>query len=308
MIGAGNKSERLLDLYDRFNRGAVLTKSELASTYGVTEKTIQRDINELRAYLAESGRFSGSAGIQYDKKQKGYVLVHASYEHLSNQETLAIAKVLLESRAFEPAEMKDMLDKLIVGSSPESRETVEGMIRNEAFCYVPLQHGKKLLPVLWALSTLIAKRKVITFVYTRQDGVKKIREVKPVAILFSEFYFYLLGFPTDENHPYPYTFRVDRMEKVKTTGAIFRIPYSERFSDGEFRKRIQFMYGGPLHTVKFLYKGPSIEAVLDRLPTAKVLEKHDGVYTLKAEAYGKGINMWLASQGDMVEVLSTATE
>ena len=63
------------------------------------------------------------------------------------------------------------------------------------------------------------------------------------------------------------------------------------------------MYGGKLQKVRFKYKGTSVEAVLDRLPTAKILEEKDGIYTISAEVFGKGIDMWLRSQGDMVEVI-----
>jgi len=45
------------------------------------------------------------------------------------------------------------------------------------------------------------------------------------------------------------------------------------------------------------------EAVLDRLPTAKVLSEDNGVYVVSAEVFGKGIDMWLRSQGDCVEVM-----
>ena len=78
------------------------------------------------------------------------------------------------------------------------------------------------------------------------------------------------------------------------------MPYRDRFEEGEFRKRIQFMYGGKLQTVKFVYTGPSIESVLDRLPTAEILEERDGAYTVQAEVFGKGIEMWLRSQGDLI--------
>lgn len=60
------------------------------------------------------------------------------------------------------------------------------------------------------------------------------------------------------------------------------------------------MYGGKLQKVKFKYRGENVEAILDRLPTAKILEEEDGVYTLSAEVFGKGIDMWLRSQGDSV--------
>ena len=57
--------------------------------------------------------------------------------------------------------------------------------------------------------------------------------------------------------------------------------------------------------MKFRYKGLSVESVLDRLPTAKILShsKKDG-YTVSAEVYGDGIDMWLRSQGDNIEILA----
>ncbi len=81
----------------------------------------------------------------------------------------------------------------------------------------------------------------------------------------------------------------------------FSVPYAQRFSEGEFRKRVQFMYGGKLQTVRFTYRGPSVEAVLDWLPTAEIVGERDGAYEIKAEVFGKGIDMWLRSQGDYIK-------
>ena len=81
------------------------------------------------------------------------------------------------------------------------------------------------------------------------------------------------------------------------------MPYKDRFDDGEFRKRVQFMYSGELQKVTFEYSGPSIESVLDRLPTAEILSEKDGVYTVRVEVYGNGIKMWLRSQGNMIELI-----
>ena len=52
------------------------------------------------------------------------------------------------------------------------------------------------------------------------------------------------------------------------------------------------MYGGKLRKVKFKYSGLSIENVLDKLPTAKILNEKDGIYTIRAEVYGEGFKMW----------------
>ena len=69
------------------------------------------------------------------------------------------------------------------------------------------------------------------------------------------------------------------------------------------RKRIQFMYGGELQTIQFEYTGPSLESVLDRLPTAKVLQVTEKGWLIEAEVFGKGINMWMRSQGSYVRLL-----
>ncbi|SHI08989.1 hypothetical protein SAMN02745196_02786 [Clostridium collagenovorans DSM 3089] len=44
---------------------------------------------------------------------------------------------------------------------------------------------------------------------------------------------------------------VDRMKNIVCTEKKFRIPYVERFQEGEFRKRVQFMYTGELTNVRF---------------------------------------------------------
>ena len=47
------------------------------------------------------------------------------------------------------------------------------------------------------------------------------------------------------------------------------------------------MYGGRLQKSRFRYTGPSIEAVLDRLPTAEILSQDDSGWTISAEVFGK---------------------
>ena len=94
---------------------------------------------------------------------------------------------------------------------------------------------------------------------------------------------------------------VDRIRSFKVLDEHFHVPYRDRFEEGEFRKRVQFMYGGKLEHIKFRYTGPSIEAVLDRLPTAEVIEADGDGWIIRAEVFGKGIEMWLMSQGNYIE-------
>ncbi len=81
----------------------------------------------------------------------------------------------------------------------------------------------------------------------------------------------------------------------------FRVPYRNRFEEGEFRKRVQFMYGGKLERIRFQYVGPSVEAVLDRLPTARIITENASCWDIEAEVFGSGIDIWLRSQGNMIQ-------
>ena len=48
-----------------------------------------------------------------------------------------------------------------------------------------------------------------------------------------------------------------------------------------------------------------MQAVLDKLPTAKIIERMGGgKYLIEAEVYGDGIKMWLLSQGRWVKVVA----
>lgn len=299
----GDKGLRLLSIYERLNKGEILDKHTLAASFGVTAKTIQRDIDELRNYFADTHFTDGKAAIKYDKKRCGYLLVQKELDYLTNEEVLALCKILLESRAFEKIELKIILEKLVKQSSPTDRKIIEDLVRNEHFNYVPLKHGKKLLAPIWLLSQYINCQEIISFDYIRKDGLSAERVVKPVAIMFSEYYFYLIAFMADDSKDYPTVFRVDRISHIKSTHQRFSVPYKDRFDDGEFRKRVQFMFSGELRQIKFEYSGKSIESVLDRLPTAEIIKIIDDVYIIKAEVYGNGIDMWLRSQGDCVKIL-----
>lgn len=65
------------------------------------------------------------------------------------------------------------------------------------------------------------------------------------------------------------------------------------------------MWPGKLRTIRFEFSGPSVQAVLDKLPTAKIIERLGGNrFLIEAEVYGDGIKMWLLSQGTWVKVIS----
>lgn len=63
------------------------------------------------------------------------------------------------------------------------------------------------------------------------------------------------------------------------------------------------MYPGKLMNLQLKYYGNNPEPILDRLPTAKIVNQKAGETVIEAEVYGKGIVMWLLSQGSNIEVI-----
>lgn len=233
---------------------------------------------------------------------------------MTNSEILAVSKILLESRAFTKKEMSQVLDKLIAGCVPaKNMKLVSDLLANEKFHYVEVSHPAGLQEKLWDIGEDIQLRHLMKISYTRQGGKSTpvTRIVEPVAILFSEYYFYLNAYivvlQNDRRYihkyDYPAIFRIDRIDAYELMEERFTLPYANRFQEGEFRKRVQFMYAGSLERIRFRYTGKSVDAILDRLPTAKILSQDERSFVIEAEVFGKGIVMWLLSQGERVEVL-----
>ena len=307
-----DKAERILSIYSRLKQGRVIYKEQESMAFAVTPRTIQRDIADIQCFLQNRSSETGEIEeIVFDKEAGGYRLETKICNHLSKGEVLAVCKILLESRALVKAEILPIIYKLLGCLSEEKdRKFVKELLDNEIHHYVELKHGKKLLEILYTLEKAVKKQCYIKIEYERQKEAKIVeRVVKPVGIMFSEFYFYMTAFIEDIDKEkefqnpkdiYPTIYRVDHIKKVCVLQRHFSVPYTERFEEGEFRKRIQFMYGGTLRTVIFQYNGGAIDNILDRLPTARIIKKDKDVYTIRAEVFGKGIEFWLDSQKDCI--------
>ncbi len=316
MVDKQSKNARVLDLYERLCAGKVINKAEESRRFGVDERSIQRDIDDIRAFLDE--RAVADAGdtrwVIYDRQKKGFLMSGYQSPLMTNSEILAVSKILLESRAFTKKEMSQVLDKLIAGCVPaKNMKLVSDLLANEKFHYVEVSHPAGLQEKLWDIGEDIQLRHLMKISYTRQGGKSTpvTRIVEPVAILFSEYYFYLNAYivvlQSDgryiHKYDYPAIFRIDRIDAYELMEERFTLPYANRFQEGEFRKRVQFMYAGSLERIRFRYTGKSVDAILDRLPTAKILSQEEHSFDIEAEVFGKGIVMWLLSQGERVEVL-----
>ena len=297
------KTIRVLQIFERLVQRQIINKKGLAEEFQVSEKSIQRDIEDLRTYLSEFYKHQNDVAIVYSDQKKGYHLQSDDKYLITHMDILVLAKVLLESRAFPKEEMSRILDKLIEQAPHEHRKHIREMIKNELFLYVPARHNKPLFEKMWDLSFAVRERRLVRLHYLRVNEQQPVLlHVQPPGIIFSDSYFYLIAYIEGVERDYPATFRIDRIADYAVSGERFHVSEKNRFQDGIFRQQVQFMQTGKLMKIKFRFWNKSLESILDRLPNAKVTKEGEAAI-VEAEVFGKGIMMWLLSQGPHVEVI-----
>ena len=120
MMEKTDRSIRLLKMFDMLQRGAGLNSRELQDRFGITAKSVQRDIEELRTYIADNYDQSEGENIEYSRIQKSYFWRNRSNIMLDEKEILLIAVILLESRGLTKDELQRLLEKILLQCSKTS--------------------------------------------------------------------------------------------------------------------------------------------------------------------------------------------
>lgn len=298
------KQYRILEIFFRGLRGENISVQKLANDYGISTKSVTRSINELKNFLSDHRELVGNTELQYSYSDKCYHLYMD--EFLSNKELFSLVEVMIGARAFSKMELLSLIDKLKKFTTPEDRPKLNELIRKELYHYPEVNHDcESVQDTLWKLVNCITEHREISIDYYRMDRKWVTHRVRPASVMFTDYYFYLIAFVTDGNMEKPYYFRIDRIKQITTHRKkidVFDIP---DFDEGLLRKRSLFMWPGILRTIRFEFSGPSVQAVLDKLPTAKIIERiGENKYLIEAETYGDGIKMWLLSQGSWVKVVA----
>ena len=301
------RSERLLEIFFRGLRGEDLSVQRLADEYEVSTKSITRSINDLKNFLADHRELVGHTELQYSHQDKCYRLYMD--EFLSSKELFALVEVMIGARAFSKEELLALTTKLKRFTTPEDRNTLSELVRKELYHYPEVKHDcESVQDTLWQRVSCISERREITVDYYRMDRKWVTHRLRPVSVMFTDHYFYLIAFKTEDPEK-PTYFRVDRIKELTVHRKYFAPEGAPKFDEGWLRDRSLFMWPGPLRTIRFEFTGPSVQAVLDKLPTAKIIDRTttpDGKtkYLIEAEVYGDGIKMWLLSQGSWVKVVA----
>ena len=298
------KSNRMLEIFFRALRGEKISLKKLAEEYNVSTKSINRDINSIQNFLAEHRELMQNAELTYSHKERAYIL--NSDEFLKNKELFALVKIILGSRALNKEEILTLITKLKKFTTIQDRKTLENLIRKEIYHYHEVKSDcKSVIDNVWKIVQAIEEKRTISITYYKMNRDEVKHKIKPVSVLFSEYYFYLIAYKADDMSYKPIYFRIDRISSITEHREKFELEKKYDFDEGNLREKNQFMFPGDTVKIRFEFSGLSLQAILDRLPTAKVVEKNGNTSIIEAEVnHGRGIIMYLLSQGSWVKVLS----
>lgn len=299
-----NKNDRMLEIFMRSLRGEAVSVRSLADEYEVSTKSISRDISSIQNFLAEHRELMQNAELTYSHKDKAYRL--SNDEFLKNKELFTLVKILLGSRALSKDEVLTLIYKLKKFTTVNDREKLDHLIRKEIYHYHEVKSDcPSVIENIWKLIQAIENKQLLTITYFKMNREEVKRKIKPVSIMFSEYYFYLIAYMADDEEYKPKYFRIDRISAITEHREQFALDKKYDFDEGDLREKNQFMFPGENIKIRFEFSGLSLQAILDRLPTAKVVEKNGNVSIVEAEVnYGRGIIMYLLSQGSWVKVIS----
>ena len=105
--------------------------------------------------------------------------------------------------------------------------------------------------------------------------------------MFTDFYFYLIAFKVESEADYPFYFRVDRIKHITEHRTRLAKDAAYTFDEGLLREKSLLMWPGKERRSGSNFPA-SVQAVLDKLPTARVIDRSGG----EVPAGGGGLRRW----------------
>ena len=316
-IDKTKQEQRILEIYQDLLDNREVNIDVKSEKFGVDKKTIKRDLTAVEEFLDTRYQLE----IQKSKPNI-YKLSRENAGRLTQTEVLAVCNILLNSRAFSKKEMKRLLDKIIEHNlDKEESKYVTALTGNEMHHYAELSTSKQIAPEdflenMKNIAEAVVSQRKIEIEYKRNEDINSIkRKLCPLAIMFSEMYFYMAAKIEDKEieeklrRNYcssPAIYRLDRISRVKILDEHFNISDKDRFEAGHFKNKSKFMYGGNIRHITFDYTGTNKGMILDQIPNATEMYTKGNTTRFRAAIIGDGPEMWLRLLKDAVKIIPPA--
>jgi predicted DNA-binding transcriptional regulator YafY len=201
------KINRLLEITIILLSKGTITAGELAERFGVSVRTIYRDIDVLSTAGVPVYTLKGNGGGI--SLLEGFTLNKALFNQ-QESESLFLALKTLQSTQYP--EIETVLDK--IGAIFQKSSSIDWVdIDISSWGSSPNENNK-----LINIKQSILENKVISFDYINGEGIKSQREIEPMQLLFRGHAWYLWGFCQKRRD-----FRVFRVSRIKNLGVTKKV-------------------------------------------------------------------------------------
>ena len=298
---------RLLEIYTQLLEGKKIKISELVEQKYGTEDTIRKDKDSIRDFLLEKDHERSLFGELVYSHGVGFYL-DKSYT-LTDDERLAIIKVLLSSRSLHKNELFPIIDKLTKQANDDKR--IERITSSERFNYVGVPQCEDMLERMNLIQYAIDKQLPLSFTYQKNFETFEFTRI-PLGIVFIDLYYFMIT-ASHKSEDYldfekSSKFRINNIQNLRLDeqATLSRLQYADFPKLGELINetgRWAFL-GKPVDIEVECLFDPAY--ILDRFPKAKLLsmdeEKKSARILIPANS-GYGIKMWLLSQSASMRII-----
>jgi len=217
-----NRTDRLVAMVLNLQGRRVVRASELAEHFGITERTVYRDI----AALGEAGvPIVGEAGVGYCLL-KGYQLPPVMFT-ADEATSLFVGGELVKqfTDASLQAPMATALDKLRAVLPRDRQDHVERLVsRTLVYGQTPRRSAPEAVAQRWLLPVQqgVVLRRVLRMAYQgRERAEETTRDVEPLGVVFYGGAWYLVAWcrlRQDYRH-----FRIDRIRRLEVSPVTFEL-------------------------------------------------------------------------------------
>lgn len=189
MLSKTDKVTRILILYHKLLGGEHINKSAFSLEHNITERSFDRDIEDIRLFLSE---IFSSSELLFDKESGTYYLAGEQPQYIERVEAAVIAKILLSSCSLRYDEMMGLLHSLFTTVSMDDMRVIRGYLCQDIKKYTsPV--ASAFLKVLGDLYEVIQRQRNIEIKISDGKGNLTMKLVSPLEIKLMGNTFYLIA-------------------------------------------------------------------------------------------------------------------
>ena len=301
-----SRISRVVQILTTLQAGKSYAVSDLVQIFGMSRRTIFRDLKELQGI---------GVPYHYDAKTGGYTMDPEFFLppiDLNLQEAMSLLLLVHKARGQIQLPFKNsaLLAALKIENNlpAKIRQYCNTALRNistKPSAQAPIRHPGGLDKTFVQLQKAIAnKRKVSIQYHSLFEGKIIELTLSPYHLLYNQRAWYVLGFSS--LHKSVRTFKFNRIRELKTLDKCF--VDGERFDLYEYLGRAWSMIPeGRIYNIKlrFLPKVADNVTEVQWHSTQKVTRNSDGSATIEFRVDGLGeIIWWILGYGDQVQVLA----